>query len=282
MDTFVLGKVGGDVVLGFYSMAKTLASLPVLKISVVVNQLTLPMMAGIQADRSALRASFLRALRLVAALTFPLCSGAALVTNDLVWITLGAKWQPMVPLIRVLCVFGLIHSLAVLLPPVLLVRYRAAFLFWWTCALLLVMPLVFWTGATWLGGLGVALGWITVYPLMLLWMAGEGLRELGVGWRSIWSEMQPIIRATLMMVGVVLTVLWAVPGLEVGDRVLRLALASAFGALVYGPALFWWSRALFGEIVEVTGWVLGRNHSTSERVHSVALGSPHSTTAKTS
>src|SRR5439155_13837939 len=106
--------------------------LPVVKISVVVNQLALPVMAGLQEDRSAMRASFLRALRLVASLTVPLCDGMALVADDLVWIALGAKWQPMVPLLRVLSLFGLIHSLDSLLPPILFARYRPGVLFWWT------------------------------------------------------------------------------------------------------------------------------------------------------
>src|SRR3989442_5738080 len=66
VDAVVLGKVAGEVVLGFYSMAKQLSSLPVEKVTVVANQLAIPIMAGLQADRAAMRASFLRGLRLVA------------------------------------------------------------------------------------------------------------------------------------------------------------------------------------------------------------------------
>src|SRR5438132_5838056 len=44
-DSFVLGKVFGGTVLGFYSMAKQIATLPVEKVSGVVNLIASPMMA---------------------------------------------------------------------------------------------------------------------------------------------------------------------------------------------------------------------------------------------
>jgi len=108
----------------------------------------------------------------------PAVCGAALVADDLVSIAFTDKWQPMVPLLRVLCVFGLIRSLDVLLPPVLFARYRTAFLFGWTVVLLLVMPFAFLTGAVSFGAAGVALALIVVYPIIMAWMAREALREL--------------------------------------------------------------------------------------------------------
>jgi len=59
-DVFVLGKVSGDLVLGFYSMAMALASLPVEQVSAVVNQLASPLMAELQANQEAMREAFLR------------------------------------------------------------------------------------------------------------------------------------------------------------------------------------------------------------------------------
>jgi len=103
-----------------------------------------------------MRDGFLRGLRLVACTTVPLCVGAALVADDLVSIAFTDKWQPMVPLLRVLCVFGLVRSLDVLLPPVLFARYRPRSCFGWTVVLLLVMPFAFLTGAVSFGAAGVA------------------------------------------------------------------------------------------------------------------------------
>jgi O-antigen/teichoic acid export membrane protein len=47
-DSLVLGKMSGEMGVGLYSMAKQIALLPVHKISVVVNQIAFPLMAGLQ------------------------------------------------------------------------------------------------------------------------------------------------------------------------------------------------------------------------------------------
>lgn len=261
VDMFILGKVAGGVVLGLYTMAKTLASLPVVKISVVVNQLAVPLMAGLQQDRGALRASFLRGLRLVGCLTIPLCAGMALVANDLVRVALGEKWTPMSPIFSILCLYALIRSVDCLLPPVLFARYRPAFLFWWTGVLLIVMPFGFWAGAAWLGATGVALALVLVYPIIMAWMAREAFKELGLEWRAVLEHLRPIVRATLIMVVFVLAVRWAVPGSDTHERLVRLFLAAGSGALVYALAIFRWGGPLVDEVANVAGWLLPRRHS---------------------
>jgi O-antigen/teichoic acid export membrane protein len=259
IDAVVLGKISGQTVLGIYSMAKVLATLPVDKVSVIANQLAFPIMAGLQTDRSAMRDGFLRGLRLVACTTVPLCVGAALVADDLVSIAFTDKWQPMVPLLRVLCVFGLIRSLDVLLPPVLFARYRTAFLFGWTVVLLLVMPFAFLTGAVSFGAAGVALALIVVYPIIMAWMAREALRELGIGVKMLWYHLRPIIAATLMMAALVLAVRWTIPGSDFADTLARLVLAVSLGGLVYASVILRFGGPLASEIARVTGWLRGRS-----------------------
>lgn len=260
-DAFVLGKVSGDVVLGFYSMAKQLANAPVEKVSVVAMQLAWPIMARLQTDRAAMRAYFLRGLRLVACLMVPLCIGTALVAGDLVRVALGHKWTPTVPVLQVLCLSALIHSLSALLPPILFATYRAAFMFRWTGTLLLVMPLAFWVAADSMGALGVALAWVVVHPIMRAWMARAAFREIEVGWRSVWEQLRPVIGPAVMMVACVLGVHWIMPGSHFVEQVVRLAASCGLGALVYGAGIVWRGGALVGEIREVVGWLYRPNRS---------------------
>src|SRR6266850_2417450 len=255
VDAVVLGKFFGEVVVGLYSMAKLLGTLPVDKVSVVANQLALPIMAGLQGDRGAMRTSFLRGLRLVACLTVPLCVGTALVADDFVYLVLAEKWRPMVPLLQVLCLLGLIRSLDVLLPPVLFARYRTAFLFWWTGALLVVMPFAFWAGAAWMGALGVALAWIVVYPVIMAGMAREALRELELGWKTVGGQLRPVMVATLVMVGCLMMVRWILPASDFFDHLARLVLAATLGGVVYAMGILWQGGVLVDEIGEVAGWL---------------------------
>lgn len=182
-----------------------------------------------------------------------------MVADDLVSIAFTDKWQPMVPLLPVLCVFGLIRCLDVLLPPVLFARYRTAFLFGWTVVLVLVMPFAFLTGAVSFGAAGVALALIVVYPLLMAWMAREALRELGIGVKMLWYQLRPIMAATLMMAALVLAVRWTIPGSDFADRLARLVLAVSLGGLVYASAILRFGGPLVSEIARVTGWLRGRS-----------------------
>ncbi|MEA2626533.1 MAG: lipopolysaccharide exporter [Candidatus Binatota bacterium] len=251
-DAFVLGKVSGDAALGFFAMAKQVAILPVTKVAVVVNQLATPILAGYQEDRSAMRDSFLKGIRLVGCLTLPLTVGMALEADDLVLVVLTDKWAPMVPILQLLSLYTLVHSLDVFLPSVLLARFRAGFLFRWTMALLLVMPLAFWAGAATWGGTGVALGWSVVYPCLTFSIAREALRELDLDWRTVGEQLTPLIRPALWLVVAVLAVRSGIPGVDIGTRALRLVAASAAGAAVYALAVSWRPGTVGGELWTAT------------------------------
>lgn len=259
-DALVLGKVAGEVVLGFYSMAMRLATLPVAKITLVANQLAVPIMAELQKDRDAMRASFVRGLRLVLVLTVPLCIGAALVAPDLIPLVLTEKWRPVVPLLQVLSLYALIRSVDTLLPPVLFARYRAPYLFWWTMTLLVVMPGAFWAGAAWKGALGVAFAWVLVYPFFTVRMAGQALREMQLTWSSLFEHIRPILGAGLLMAGAVIAVRWSIPAASSHERLIKLIIATGLGALVYGLAIFRRGGPVFSEVLEVVGWIFRRNH----------------------
>ena len=133
---------------------------------------------------------------MVAWVTFPLCMGLMVVAKDLVWVALTDAWMGAVPIIQVLSLYAMIRSMAVLLPPVLMARYRPRFLFGYNLALLGVMPLAFWLGAVWWGPVGAAMAWVTVYPLLMLRMAREALHEVSTSWKSLWAELWPPSLAT--------------------------------------------------------------------------------------
>src|SRR5207249_467446 len=208
-------------------------------IAVLVNQLTFPIMAGLQTERAQMSAAFVRALRLVASMTVPLCIGGALLAEDLVAVVLSEKWLGAAPILQLLCLFALVHSLAVLMPPMLLARYRALFIFWRNLALVTIMPLAFWAGADWMGAKGVALVWVLIYPAFVAWTLAESVKELNITYSSLWQELQLIVAATVAMGGAISLVQWAMPGVEVTERLARVSMATGVGALVYWIGISW-------------------------------------------
>lgn len=260
-DAFVLGKVSGEVLLGSFSMAKQLATLPVERVSAVVNQLTFPVMAEIQVDGASMRDVSLRSVRLVAWVTFPLCAGLMLVAQDFVKLALTEKWMTAVPIIQVLCLYAVIRSVAALLPPILAARYRQNFLFMYNLTLLGVMPLAFWVGAVWLGPMGVAIGWLAVYPIFMLLMAQEALREIQVSWEAIFRQLALPMAVTLMMVATVLAFRWVFFSDENPLSGIRLLVTIVVGSIAYAGYFFAFGGEIKNEILEVLGWLF-RRHRT--------------------
>jgi len=263
-DTVVLGKVAGKVTVGIYSMAKEFATLPVNKISSVVNQLTFPVMAELQANQVALRNSLLRGIRFVAWLTFPSCIGLLLVVRDLLPVVLTEKWEPASPVIEVLCVYALISSFGVLLPPVLMAKYRARFLFVYSLTQLGIMPIAFWVGASWGGATGVAVAWVIVYPLVMVSMAREALQEAEISLDELWSQLRAPAAATLAMVAAVLLIRRGIIPPEVGFEAPRLAVTVLIGAVVYSAILWRIGDPARAELQEVARWIFSKRDIASK------------------
>jgi teichuronic acid exporter len=197
----------------------------------------------------------------VTCLTLPLCVGLALVADDLIPVVLGEKWMEVTPLFQVFCLYALTHSVEVLLPPVLLARYRSGFLLKWTVALLVVMPGPFVAGALWRGAFGAAVALVLVYPWAMVWMAREALKELGLSAKELFRQLRPIAVPTGLMALSVVMVQWGLPTLELMQPLLRLVVASTIGAVVYVSAVSLMRRPLANEIWEVLGWILRRKQT---------------------
>jgi len=260
-DAFILGKISGDAILGGYSIAKQLVLMPVEKIAGMVNHLAMPVLAELQEDRMAMRAVFLKAIRLVALSTFPLCVGLALVAQDLVRVVLTDKWIRAVPLIQILGPYALIRSVSVLLPPVLMTRFRSQFLLGYNITLLAIMPLAFATGAVWLDDVGVALAWVAVYPIVLLILTAEVLRTVDLSWSTLGRQLWPPIAGTLVMTASVILVRWAGSPLTANSAVGRLALTTLVGAAAYAATVIACAGPARGDIREVTMWLWRLHHT---------------------
>ncbi len=268
IDVVVLGKLAGEATLGFYSYAKELAMLPVVRGSAVVNQLAFPVMAELQDDPAAMRASFMRGLRIVSCCFFPVCVGMALVAHDAVVVLLTKKWLPIVPMLQMLCIYASIKSIDVLLPPVLLARYRHSFVLHYTIVLFLVMSAAFWFGAKWYGGMGVVLVWVVIYPIVMMGLVREVLKEISLSLRVFFQQMRTALNATFAMaIGVMIAQEYVVPSGN-SDSMFRLILTSMIGAIVYGSTLFAQGGKSVDEFREVLRWVFLPKHQASGNMQS--------------
>jgi len=261
-NTLVIGKITGQVaVVGLYSMAEEIALLPSSKITTVVNMLSTPVMAELQADVDAMRASFYRAMRLTAAIVLPASAGIALVADELVAVLLGPKWMSAVPILRLLCVYAGMRGVDVLLPPVLFARRRERFLFWYCLALLVLAPTAGTIGALWNGAQGTVMLATPVYFAVMTVMAREALAEMRSSVAELGAALRPIAAATAVMAVAVFLLRQLAPDALANLPLLKLFLLSASGAIVYGAALLAIGSPVTAEGAEVLDWVLRRHRA---------------------
>jgi len=257
-DVFVVGKVLGEATVGIYSLAMDIATVAVNKISTVISQVAAPVMAEVQNDVALLRGSLLRGIRLTAWITFPVCVGMMLVADDLVRFVLTDRWAAVVPIIELLCPYALVRSIAVLLPPVLMARFRTRLLLGFNVTLLAIMPLAFWVGARTAGVIGVAAVWVVVYPAMLIPIVSRALVEVRANWALLGLELWRPTIATAVMGASVLIVRYIPLAPQAGQPLLRLGAMVVVGTVSYLLALFFIGGSAVGEMKEMSGWLLRR------------------------
>jgi O-antigen/teichoic acid export membrane protein len=257
-DQLIVAKLAGQVVLGFYAIAKDLACLPGNKISTVVNSLASPIMAELQTDVDKMRVAFYRGVRLTAAITLPTSAGMALVANEMVALLLGPKWLPSAPLLRLLCLYAAVRAIDVFLPPVLFARRRERFLFWYFFAQLVVVPAAAVLGALWNGAQGLIVFSTPVYCVVMVIMAKEALAEMGTSVSELWAEIWPILGATGVMTAVVVLVRELALAGRPTPAWVGLVLLSISGAVAYSFVLYAIDRSVIGEGAEVARWILRR------------------------
>jgi len=109
-DDILVGKILGITMLGFYQMAYQISNIPATGITHIISQITFPFYAKLQDDLFKLKIAYLKVLRLTILLSLPIAGLIFILSNDFTKIFLGEKWMPIVPALRVLCVYGIARA----------------------------------------------------------------------------------------------------------------------------------------------------------------------------
>jgi len=201
-DFLVARKMLGEVALGFYNVAWSLASVPIEKITALVVRVTPALFAAVQHDIPAVRRYLTVLVRGLSLFTFPLSCGLAVVADDFTVVVLGERWLPAVTPLRLLAVFAAIRSVAPLLAPVLNATGEERFNMWNSVMAALVLPAGFVLGSRW-GTTGIAAAWIVLQPPILLSALLRVQRRIGWTWQEVGSAVWPAASTTVIMLAAV-------------------------------------------------------------------------------
>lgn len=103
LSTIIIGKFFSSSSLGLYSKANSLVQFPSINITNVIQNVAFPVLSKIQDETQKLKAIYVKFMRIMAFIIFPLMLGLAAVSQSFVSVVLTEKWVGAVPYIQVLC-----------------------------------------------------------------------------------------------------------------------------------------------------------------------------------
>lgn len=248
-DAVIVGRLLGDHMLGLYSVAMHLASLPVKRVSAILNQVVFPVAARFQHDRAAITAQLLKAIGYVSAVAFPVLWGMSCVSYELIPVLLGPGWEGAILPFQILTLVMPFRMIVGFLPTVTDAIGRSDVALRNGALGCIVMPVAFYVGSHW-GIAGVAYSWVIAYPFVVFINLRRMLAVIGIPTRDVARRVAPALAAAGAMYGAVWGVRLAWFGGGGSSQAVALALEIASGMVAYVLSSLVCNRTLVMEVAQ--------------------------------
>ena len=246
VDAFVAGKVLGTNALGLYSVSMHLASLPVQRVSAIVNQVAFAAFARANRESGRVDVHTLQSVRALSFVAFPVLWGMSSVAPELITVFLGKSWEPAIPAFLLLCLVMPIRILSPVVHAALQGVGRADISLRNTLLAAIVMPIAFYIGSKF-DILGLALAWVTIFPLVFLANLVRSLSSLKLRLAQILVAMAPAALISATMYAVVLLMRMMLSE----NPIVTLLILVTWGVAIYVALSFAFNRASVREIWEM-------------------------------
>lgn len=236
---FVVGRIAGSQVLGVFTIANEISTLPTTELIAPINRAAFPGYAKAASDIDLLRSTFLKVISSIALFAVPAGIGIIAVADLLVPAVLGWKWMAAIPLIQIMSVYGVIQALQTNIGYIYLAQgdMRRVTLINATQAALLVALLI---PAVHLWGVnGAAFASLAAIVIMIPVNQYLIARCLNLSATEFLKKiLRPFIAALAMSGAIMLLKQTLTLEPVTYQYVLALLLCVAVGALVYGTAIY--------------------------------------------
>lgn len=263
-DYLLIGRVLGNVDLGYYSLGSNLALLPTREATAPLTATIYPGFSHIRDDAPRLAAAYQRIQALVTAVSLPAGIGVAVIAEPLVRLVLAEKWLPIVVIVQGLAAVYAVQTLGALVQPLGMAKGETRRLFIRdTQMLILRVPVI--AAGLYFGGLaGVVLaraftGLTGVWVNMMLVRRFTGI---GVG-QQLAANLRALVSVACMAVVVLYATRFAT-ATETAPLALEVSALVCLGGAVYcGMSLCLWllmrrPNGPENEVARLAGMVLGR------------------------
>lgn len=107
----LIGKYFTAAELGYYTRAEQFQSLPSSNLQGIIGRVSYPILATLQDDKPRLKEAYKKIIRSTMLVTFVLMLGMAAVAKPMILTLIGAKWEPCVMYLQMLCFVGMFYPL---------------------------------------------------------------------------------------------------------------------------------------------------------------------------
>ncbi len=253
IDDLLVGRLGGQLELGYYARAYLIANLPVTAVAHVASRVAFPAYARLAGEGGDVATMYRRILGAVALLTLPMALSLGLLARPFAESVLGPAWMPIVPLMQCLAAFGFLRSLLSNAGPLFNALGQPSAILKTNLVQLVLLVFLLYPLVELYGALGAALA-IALCSLLSAPMALYYAHSLaGIGWGQQLAIIRPLLVPALVaaaLIAVVRELLYAAGGLVVCFG------AGASGLIGYGAVLYLWQRA---ELLRALALVSGRH-----------------------
>ena len=236
LDMTIAGRTLGGALVGVYSVALSLASIPLDKLMSIATQVSFSAFSRVQEDPGALRHGMLRALESVSLLAFPVFFGMAAVAPEAIATFLGSKWSDAVIPFQILCLALPFRAIGLLFAPALFGSGRPRMAAENNAIVLIVLSVALLVGARW-GIAGLCIGWLVGYIPAFCVISYRTLAALEIHIGQVVTAIVSPLAATLAMgVGIVAARLLLAGALPTAMTLVSLSILGAgiYGALIAG------------------------------------------------
>ncbi len=180
-DKLIIGKIYNEVILGYYSTAISISSMPIDKLSPLINPVLFPMFSRWQGDIEKSTSAYLKILKYYLFLMSNIYLGAIAVADNLILLVLGEKWINITFIFKGFCIVQLFKVLSSYHKVLLTSQGKAKQILIYdvSIAILLIISILI---AALNSFKSVVYAWVIVYPLITIgWMLGS-LRSGKISW----------------------------------------------------------------------------------------------------
>jgi PST family polysaccharide transporter len=247
IDYLLIGRLLGTYALGIYTMAFSLMTFPLRKIAQMVTRVTFPAFSRVQHDDALLRDAYLKTVRYISLVTFPILTGMGLLADDFIHVAYTDKWAEVIIPLQIMCLDGLIRTVGTTVGSILYAKGRADIgLKWKIASAGVIIPSII-VGADYgIIGVAVALTGTTVVLAPIIQTITNRLIDLK--FKALGQALAPAVVSTLVMAVGLSGIIWLRVQYGMDTQYLFLMGATLFGALVYITSFRLFFRTYYMEL----------------------------------